>query len=280
MPAVTAFALALLLSPPGNAETVFLPAGNLFEPLLADPKRPRFHVSVVDADLRDARTTVAAVAYGDEYGLVKWTNRSSRKGWQLGLSGAVFAQFDLGTPSMDLVNADYTIGLPLAHRSGPHSLRLRVYHQSSHLGDEYLLRNNTERIDLHYEALEGLYALDLGPFRAYGGGEWLFRREPEGLERGMAHLGADFRFARFPLLPPERGAAYWVGGLDAKGFEHNDWEPGWNAVFGVELRPSLPRRNVDKRLSLLLTWHEGPSPYGQFYSQEVRYWGLSLEFDL
>ncbi len=57
-------------------------------------------------------------------------SRSSRRG--------VF-QFDLSAPSSDLINTDYVVGVPLSWRSGGWSTRVRLYHQSSHLGDEFLL---------------------------------------------------------------------------------------------------------------------------------------------
>jgi hypothetical protein len=59
----------------------------------------------------------------------------------------VFAQFDLDSTSDDLLNADYVVGLPLTFRRAGFSARGRFYHQSSHLGDELLLReeNDLER---------------------------------------------------------------------------------------------------------------------------------------
>ena len=60
--------------------------------------------------------------------------------WQLSISGAVFAQFNLDASSMDLINADYIIGFPLSYRNGSWSARARLFHQSSHLGDDFLLQ--------------------------------------------------------------------------------------------------------------------------------------------
>jgi len=54
------------------------------------------------------------------------------------LFGAVFAQFNLDTPSFDLLT-------PIISSAGADSTRgrwsgrVRFYHQSSHLGDEFLL---------------------------------------------------------------------------------------------------------------------------------------------
>ncbi len=262
--------------PPGEP----LPEGFLFEPLLADPKRPRFFVSALHARIRDRETTVGAVAYGGRYGLVRWPRDRDRDGWQLSLAGAVFAQFDLEAPSYDLINTDYTIGLPLTYRRGPNSLRLRVYHQSSHLGDEYLLRNEPERVNLSYEALELILSRDLGPVRAYGGGEHFFHRQPRSLKAGVLHGGLDYRWPRPVVLGWEGGGTYFVAGTDIKAFEHHDWDPAWNLTCGLEFHPTLPGQARDKYWSLLAQYYTGPSPYGQFFSEEVSYWGLSVEFNL
>ena len=258
---------------------IALPEGFQFEPLLADPKRPRFLVSVVGVQMGDLETTAAAVAYGGRYGLARWPFGKG-EAWQLNLSGAVFAQFDLKAPSMDLINADYVLGLPLTYRNGPNSVRLRVYHQSSHLGDEFLLRNHPERVNLSYEALEAIYSRDIGTARAYLGGEYYFHREPSTLKAGMAHAGMDYRHPDPVVLGWEGGGTYFVAGLDLKAFEHHDWDPAWSLTTGLEFHPTLPGQARDKYWSLLAVWYDGPSPYGQFFTREVRYWGLSIEFNL
>ena len=93
--------------------------------------------------------------------------------------------------------ADYVVGLPLTGRYHGFSGRLRPYHQSSHLGDEYLLRDDpVERENLSFESLELILSGELGPLRLYGGGEYLFRREPDTLEDLLAHGGGEIRIGR------------------------------------------------------------------------------------
>jgi len=279
LPALLALTL-LTGAATGRAETEALPDGNLFKPLLADPKRPRFYVSVIDVRLDERETTGAAVAYGGEYGLMRWPGQQLGDGWQLNLAGAVFAQFDLESPSMDLINADYTIGFPLSYRRGKNSLRLKLYHQSSHLGDEFLLRNEPERVNLSFESLEAILARDLGTWRLYAGGEYFVHRQPERLGSGSWHAGLDYRRAGPLWVGRGGGGTYPVLGVDTKAFAHHDWEPGWSVMAGVEIHPGLPGRGRDKSLSILGLWYEGPSPFGQFFTEQVNYWGLSVEFNL
>ena len=111
--------------------------------------------------------------------------------------GGIFAQFDIGAPSNDLINADYTIGFPLTFRRRGFSFRAKLYHQSSHLGDEYLLRGDEiVRENLSFESIEFLVSQEIGFLRVYAGAERIFRREPDELPDSLFHTGVEARSGR------------------------------------------------------------------------------------
>lgn len=262
-----------------ESRTIPLPATDLFTPLPADPKEPRFFVSMlqVDSDLRD--TTLGAVGFGENFGIVRRETLADFD-WQLGIAGAVFAQFDLEAPSADLVNADYIIGLPLTWRYSDWSGRVRVYHQSSHLGDEYLLREEPQRVNLSFESLEMIAAYDFAAFRLYGGGEYLFHRDPTDLGKSLLHAGLDWRGREVAFRMGDLGGARWVAGLDVKRWEQNNWATQLSAKAGLEFAPLGNSGHNARRWSVLLEIHDGPSPYGQFYPLDVRYWGIAIQLGL
>lgn len=273
-------ALALLAASAVTAEVIGLPARDVFAPLLADPKEPRFLISVLSAESAQRDTTVGAVAYGENFGLVRWPGDSEGDGWQLNLAGGVFAQFDLDAPSMDLINADYTIGVPVTYRRRAFSTRVRVYHQSSHLGDEFLLREQPERVNLSYEALEVLGSYDLGAWRLYGGGEYLFHREPEELDAGVLHTGVEYRHPRRAFRIGNVGLARFVAAVDVKSIEQHDWGTAVSLKTGFEFRPARGSEQAGRHWSLLAEYYDGPSPYGQFLTEKITCWGLSLALNL
>jgi len=272
--------LFLAMTQTAAADAIGLPEEDLFAPLLADPKEPRFFISVLNVESAQRNTTVGAVAYGENFGLVRWPGESQGEGWQLNLAGGVFAQFDLEAPSMDLVNADYTIGFPLTYRRGAFSARLRWYHQSSHLGDEFLLREQPQRVNLSYEAIELLAAHDIGAWRVYGGGEYLYAREPDELEPGVLHAGAEYRHPRHAFRVAQVGVARFVAALDAKRLEQHDWDNAMSLKAGLEFRSVRDSGQAGRHWSLLAEYYDGPSPYGQFLTEEITYWGLSLSLSL
>ena len=264
---------------PIEEEVLPLPQTRLFEPLRSDPKEPRFFASFLStrSDVRD--TTVAAVGFGEDFGVIR-RGSGADKGWQLGISAAVFAQFDLKTSSSDLMNADYIVGIPLTWRNHEWSGRFRVYHQSSHLGDEYILNAHPDRVNLSYESMEAVFAYDLAEVRLYGGGEYLFHREPTDLAQGLAHVGFDWRDEQPAFRIANLAGAHWVAGVDIKRWLQSDWAVQFSAKAGLEFAPNNAQRNSSRRWSVLMEYFDGPSPYGQFYRDDLRYIGIAVQLGL
>lgn len=249
---------------------VLLPTGELFCPLVGDPKAEVSFLGIARGDFpsitdRDARTDLGSVGLAESFPLGRWGGRQAGDGIQVGLSGAIFAQFDLGSASFDLINADYLVGLPVTARFGSFSLRLRPYHQSSHLGDEFLLREvDVQRENLSFESLELILSQETAALRLYGGGEYLFRREPDALEPMVAHAGAELR------LGPLRSARF-LATLDAKSSQQQDWHPAISARAGFEVALWRDPGHPPRLWRVLLEFYDGPSPYGQFFQDQVRY---------
>jgi len=262
-----------------RVELIPLPKSKLFAPLRADPKEPRFFVSALKVGSSIQNTTIAAVGFGEHFGIVGYQS-NPHHGWQFGLAGAVFSQFDLEAPSADLMNADYVIGLPVTWRRDKWSGRLRVYHQSSHLGDEFLLRVQPHRVNLSFESVEVIVANDIGAIRVYGGGEYLFHREPADLAASLVHAGIDWRDQEAAFHFGHQGAASWVVGLDVKRWQQNNWARQVSVKAGLEFAPLESTRNGTRYWSLLVESYRGPSPYGQFYQDDLRYWGVSIQLGL
>jgi hypothetical protein len=152
---------------------------------------------------------------------------------------------------------------------------------SSHLGDEYLLReppDRQDREDLSFEALEWLLSADAGAFRVYGGGEVLFRREPEDLGRSVVHGGAEFR--PLPRILPlgSLGGFRFVAAADVKSSEEQDWDPAISARAGLEYDRAAGSDATARRWGVFAEFYAGPSPYGQFFREQVRLIGLGIHF--
>jgi hypothetical protein len=218
-------------------------------------------------------TDIGSVGVADRFPLVRWGGPDPGEGLQIGLEGAVFAQFDLNSVSIDLLNADYLVGAPITARLGAVSTRLRVYHQSSHLGDELILGGNAPpRISLSYQAIDGLAALQYGGWRVYGGGGYAFTASTPIYDKtGSAQAGFDFVGTRSWLL-----GMRLTGGVDVKWLEAADWRSGTSVKLGT----MVGRYSPDRRgLTFFLEYYDGFAPFGQFFVQDVKYYGATVQFD-
>jgi hypothetical protein len=252
-----------------TGEGKVFPVGDLFRPLLADPKQPQFFVSINRLKSSGVRYTVASVGFGETFGMYRFLGSREGDGLQLSVEGAIFARFNMEAASHDLINADYTIGIPATYRYGDNSLRFRIYHQSSHLGDEFLQSvNPPERINLSYEAIELIYSREWHGWRVYGGGEYLVHKEPEDLKPMSAHWGIEYRGSK-PLVWNGR----LIGGVDMKCFEEHNWSIDTSVKVGLEFGNPNPGQ---RRLRLMAEWYKGYDPRGQFYNNKVDYYGLGV----
>jgi hypothetical protein len=260
-------ALSRFMGLTGEVET--FPTGDLFRPLLADPKQPQFFTSIRSFRSSGVQYTLASVGFGETFGLYRFFGSSEGDGLQLSVEGALFAQFNLSASSSDLINADYTIGIPVTYRHGDSSLRFRIYHQSSHIGDELLLSANPpNRVNLSYEALDLIYSREWRGWRVYGGGEYLIHKEPADLKPMSAHWGIEYRGSK-PLVWNGRP----VCGVDMKSLEEHDWAIDTSVKAGIEFGHPNPGH---RRLRLMAEWYKGYDPHGQFYNNKVNYYGMGV----
>lgn len=243
------------------------PRRELFQPLVADPRWPHFSASYQWYIDSDELTHVAAVSFGETFAFIR-SPATDVGEFELGMLAGVFSVFDLASESFDLVNSDFLVGPTLTHRYAALATQLRFYHQSSHLGDEYLLRNRVDRVNLSYEAFDVLLSYTIGWVRGYAGGGLLVHRNPE-LERGLAQVGVDLTspvaFRSGHLRP--------IGGVDVQFRQESDWEPDLSTRVGLQVEhPTLERL----RLQLLAEYYRGFSPVGQFYQRRIETLGVGL----
>ena len=212
--------------------------------------------------------------YGEIFGLFRHVDREEGRAWQYNFGGGIHSQFNLEAHSRELVNTDYTIAFPFTYRKGADSFRLTLYHQSSHLGDEFLLQTKTNRIELSYEAINFIASHEWQEWRTYGGGEYLVHKVPSnlrplGLQAGVEYYG----------LEPVWGRGRPVAGLDLKSDQEHDWALNTSIKAGLQFDGS---DNNGRYIRVLLEGYRGFAPHGQFYvGNRVGFYGfgVALGFD-
>jgi len=278
---------------PSPLEGVVLPDNDLFRPLLADQREPRFYAdyrrvhfrgsSEVLSEGHGSNINEALFAFGGAFGI--WGLRQPRgcDGIQVSVFGAVFAQFNLDTPSFDLLNADYLVGPELSFRGGRWSGRARFYHQSSHLGDEFLLNfglaHGVQRQDLSFEILDALVSVEDVWWRLFGGG-------------GVVVLSSST-----PDLSSTPGFLQWGLELRGPGWQPWDWlektrlRPVFGANFSsVQATGWTVNTNLSgglewaspggaHRIRLLLEYQRAAVLFSQFFFERTQNFGVQLQFE-
>ncbi len=193
-------------------------------------------------------------------------------GVTLGVQAGVFGRFRLEVSGNDLVASDWIVALPVEIARGPWSGRLRLVHWSAHVGDE-LIEAGVERVDFTAETLEALVGYGPGDLRFYGGGSLVVRssleNEPQ-LGPGFSddvliRLGADAR-----LRPWVRDDLSVDAGVDWQSSDRTGWAGQLSVRLGLSVRDGARSAQLNG------VYHRGPSPMGQFFLTDERYWGIEL----
>lgn len=249
----------------------FMPEGHLFKPLIADIRWPHFSVTYLyqlgNANIK----SVGSISFGQTLNIYK--NKAFFEGeWMVGLQAAVFAIFDLAAFSKDLVNADYWVALPLSYRRKSFSALFRISHQSSHLGDEFLLNNNIHRVNFGYESLDLKISYDATTWaRIYIGGSVIYNQAPKNFNPGIRQIGLEIK-SPWTFL---KGFLRPVTAADFTSWEEHDWDTDISFRAGFQFENEFTEKH---KILLLLELFSGNSPHGQFFAKKIRYTGFGLHF--
>jgi Protein of unknown function (DUF1207) len=256
---------------PTKPESKFLPRDLLFAPFHADPRWPHFSGAYRRITSGQEPTKTFAANFGETFALYR--NAAPLGGqWEIVIQAGVFSTFNVGTSSKDLQNADYTVGLLTSYRTGPFSGFLRLHHQSSHLGDEFILNSQppVNRINLSFEELDLKLSYELFAWlRLYGGGGMLVDQDPEDLKQGTSEFGVELTSPWTLWGGKIRPVSY----ADFQANARSNWRVASSVMAGLQFENA---RIGDRKLQVLAEYFNGPSPNGQFYTQNTTWFGLGV----
>ena len=252
-------------------ESKFLPRDLLVAPFHADPRWPHFSMASRHVSFGREPGSSGSANFGETFALYR--NAAPLDGqWEIAIQAGVFSTFNLGSSSVDLQNADYTAGLLTSYRTGAFSGFLRLHHQSSHLGDEFILNSQPgfNRINLSFDELDLKISYELASwFRVYGGGGMLVGRDPRELKRGTSQLGVELTSPWTLWDGKVRPVAY----ADLQANARSNWRVASSVMAGIQFENA---RIGDRKLQLLAEYFSGPSPNGQFYNQNTEWIGIGI----
>ncbi len=237
---------------------------------------PRVHglvarvISARRGESQFGREQEAEVALGEDFPLVSL--RGGPHPISLGFGSQVYARFSLEDAQSAMISHDWVVGINTTAALGRWDLTLRLYHESSHLGDEYGDRFATRRLDWSREVL--------GAWAGYTAGPWRFSASASyavvdglGLPRASGAAAIDFKSR--PALDVLGSRLHPTGGV----FFAADAATAWRVSTSARLGMALPTGS-GREIGVALIAHDGLSTQRQFFRRQSRYVGLELRFDL
>ncbi len=191
----------------------------------------------------------------------------------LGFGTQVYGRFSLGDRKSALISNDWVVGLNASASLGAWTLTGELYHESSHLGDEYGDRFGATRLDWTREVAAAWASYGAGRVRVSGNLSYVLIDQLD-LDRLGAALAVDFQGRPIGTLLGGRLRA--VGGVFFDGAAATGWRISGSARLGVALASPANGREI----GLALIAHDGLSTQRQFFRRESRYVGAELRFDL
>jgi hypothetical protein len=266
--------------PPSTKETpskiqkkghfTLLPHRDLFPPLVASPREPQFSARYEKNNTElDGNYAASVNSFGDYLPIFEYTLDEERA-LQFSVDGALYAIFNLDTPSLDLFNMDFITGFSLSYQHNESlTFRARLFHVSSHLGDEFLIANpEVVRKNSSYEDFQVVGAYTIGGWRFYGGGGHIVRSDPEiEAEPWSTKGGIEFR----------RPIGYFnmdaLAAVEIQSVERMNWRLNRSVMAGIVVLQSETRE-----VRFMGNYYSGGSQHGQFFRESLEYFGLGVYF--
>ncbi len=252
----------------------FLKRGSYFDQIILDPTESQTSVGLFkiwQSGLK-ADGVYIPVNIGFQQSIMRY-DLNDQSGLEFGFAGAVFTQFTIkkmegNTYLGEMENADYRISFLLNYKYKALSLRLRAFHTSSHLSDDYIIRNNITEPNpgtLNYEQLDLTGSYQFQKIRLYGGFGFVltpntvrdrFSTQFGFLYRKSINSKDNFRF---------------ITGADIKLLQQNDFTPNIRTGMGIEYG-----NKQATHVGFILEYYNGHLPYSVMEYNKVNWFGASI----
>ncbi len=270
---LAALLLAALSTPAAAAGVDLFPRPNEIFPLLvADPRHIQLSASYYRLDGRNT----SDISLGHSWGLTRWRTGSLQDWlWESDVEGMAYSRFQIGGGVNEFETVDYFVALPVTARRGGVAFKGALFHESSHLGDDYIRRTGALGFRSSNEGVRLQGALDPCRLaRLYGGAAYLLHDVPS--------AGPWSVQSGFELVADDPG---WPTRVRMRLFLAQDFQSrqdvGWNlnshTVAGVKFHF---RESPTRAMRVQIGYFDGHSPFGQFHSQRAHYADVSIAFEL
>jgi len=267
----------LFAQEPGK-KSDWLPEGNLFPTLRFDFKESQISGGLYGfyAGYKWEDRALACFSAGFRRNVIRWQHIKDQAS-ELGFELSVFPQFFFEDPfknfQVNFFNIEFKVGLHYQFQINDHwRLRLRIYHISDHLGDDFIFRTQIDTFYINrriYEVVDLSAAWIKEPFMVYA---------VTGAVVHSAYERLPFVFQMgFQWKKPSKKLNWfqWIAGIDIKSEQETCYRPCIHTGAGVVL--GKPDRHP---FTILADYYNGYLPYSLYDHILIQWIGASIYFDL
>lgn len=253
----------------------------LFQPCVADPRNVTYILGYRAGDRVIGKKAVN-MALGDDFAIYRWIDVMYGGDLQLSIEAGIWSVFNMDPhPNIgggtELVNTDFYVGIPLTYARDKWSFRFRIYHISSHLGDEYMVNHpHVERLNPSNEYIDLYTAYQVNQaFRVYVGPGVVVHSDPTYPWQPMyIDYGAEVRFLGYKFYYQKvHGSLFFA--MHWRNVQQLNWNWDGTYRFGYEVSKL---QGIGRKLRLWVGYHHGYSLEGQFQKDRTKYWEFDFNY--
>ncbi len=255
----------------------------LYQPMIANPRAAIYSIGYRGGD-RVCGKKAVYISLGDDFAIFRWLDVLPWHGdLQIGIEAAIWSVFNMDPPKprinsgTELVNTDYYVGIPLSYAVNKWAFRLRGYHISSHLGDEFLVNHpGYHRKNPSYEAIDFFSSFQASDaIRLYFGAGVIAHSDPSfPMKNAYFEYGGEARFSGTRMYY-HRLYGTWVVGVYFRNWQFLHWDIDGTYCAGYEWSKL---QGIGRKIRILASFHHGFSLEGQFMKKRTEYGTIGLAY--
>lgn len=253
----------------------------LFQPLIGSPRVISYTLGYRSGDQVCGNKCVD-ISLGDDFPIYRWLDVMWHGDLQIGIEAGIWSVFNMD-PSHDiaggteLVNTDFYGGIPITYARNKWSFRLRGYHMSGHLGDEFLVNHpGFKRVNPSLEAIDFFASYQAcQEIRLYVGPGVIVHSDPSFPWKPMyIEYGTEVRFLGTKFLKQKLyGTVYCA--LHWRNMEELDWNFDGTYRAGYEFSKL---QGIGRKFRFYIEYHHGYCYEGQFAKCRDHYMEYNISY--
>ncbi len=253
----------------------------LFQPLIGSPRVISYTLGYRSGD-KVLGNQCVDISLGDDFPIYRWLDVLWHGDLQIGIEAGIWSVFNMSPhPDLaggtELVNTDFYGGIPITYSRNKWSFRLRGYHCSSHLGDEYMVNHpGVKRLNPSNEAIDFFTSYQVSEaVRLYVGPGAIVHSDPSFPWKPMyIEYGTEVRFLGTKFIKQRLYGTVYIT-LHFRNMQELDWNFDGTYRAGYEFSKL---QGIGRKFRFYVEYHHGYSYEGQFSKMRDHYMEYNISY--